>query len=376
MVFVLQLLLAAAPLVALPAQPPGIPWPTDRWPSGPLPSGLDRAALVRLLEVVDRTDEVLGETRAVVLVHGGRLVAERYRSGFTSQMPLISWSMAKSITHALVGIAVRQGKVNPAQPMGNPRWPPGDPRAAIPWKQWLQMVDGQAYREIQARNPADNDAAKMLFGEGRQDVAAYAASLPLIHRPGEHWNYNSAATNLVSEALVRAIAPQAKSPEERRAAMIGFMLSELFGRIGMISAQPQFDASGTFIGGEFVYATARDFARFGLLYLRDGVWEDSRVLPEGWVDFARTSPSTSDGNIYGAGFWVAPVDGQPRPPYGSAIVGPRDSFQAQGYEGQITLIVPSKDLVLVRLGHMPESGWRALSRWAADVVALFPAAKP
>lgn len=376
MILVLKLLMAAAPLVPLPAQPHDVPWPTDRWPSGPLSSGFDRAALVRLLEVVDRTDESLGETRAVVLVHGGRLVAERYRPGFTSQMPLVSWSMAKSITHALVGIAVRQGKVKPDQPMGNPRWAPGDPRAAIPWKQWLQMVDGQAYREIEATNAAENDAARMLFGEGRRDVAGFAAGLPLIHRPGEHWAYNSAATNLVSEALGRAIAPQAKNPDERRAATMGFMLSELFGRIGMNSAQPQFDASGTFIGSAFVYATARDFARFGLLYLRDGVWEDSRILPEGWVDFARTSPSSSDGNIYGAGFWVAPANGQPRPDYWSAIVGPRDSFQAQGYEGQITLIVPSKDLVLVRLGHTPETGWRALSRWAAEIVALFPAAKP
>jgi len=375
MLLVAALLLLAAPLVPLPAQPAGVAWPTHQWPTNPLPAGVDRAALSKLLDDVDRVDDFFGETRAVVLVQGGRLIAQRYRDGYGPGTRLVSWSMAKSIAQALVGIAARQGKLDPDRPMGNPRWPPGDPRAAIPWRQWLQMVDGQAYREIGVKNPAESDAAKMLFGKGRLDAAGYAAGLPLIRRPGEHWNYNSAATILVAEALTRAIAPEAVTPDARRSAMRAFMRRELFDRIGMASAQPEFDASGTFLGSALVYATAMDFARFGYLYLRDGVWEGSRVLPEGWVDFARSTAPGSDANIYGAGFWIAPEDGHPRPPYGSAILAPRGSFQAQGFEGQITLIVPSKDLVLVRLGHMPERGWRALSRWAASVVSLFPDAR-
>lgn len=366
------LLCLAAPLVPLPAQPAGVAWPTQRWATGPLPAGVDAASLATLLDAVDRVDDLLGETRAVVLVHRGRLVAERYRAGFGPTTPLVSWSMAKSITQAVVGIAVRLGKLDPDQPMGNPRWSRGDARAAIPWRQWLQMVDGQAYREIGVKNPAESDAAKMLFGEGRRDAARYAAALPLIHRPGEHWNYNSAGIILVDDALARAVSPEAATPDARRSAMRAFMRRELFDRIGMASAQPEFDASGTFLGSALVYATAQDFARFGLLYLRGGVWDGSRILPEGWVDFARTPAPNSDANLYGAGFWVAPPDGQPRPPYGSAILAPRDTFQAQGFEGQVTVIVPSKDLVLVRLGHMPEWGWRALSRWVAKVVALFP----
>ncbi len=372
MLLALGLLFLATPLVPLPAQPAGVAWPTQQWPAVPLPSGVDAAALTQLLDAVDRVDNFLGETRAVVVVHRGRLVAERYREGFGPKMRLISWSMAKSITQGLVGIAVRQGKLDPDQAMGNPRWPADDARGAITWRQWLQMVDGQAYVEILAPNPAVHDASKMLFGEGRLDAAGYAARLPLIHRPGEHWNYNSAGINLATDALIRAIAPAARNPDARRSAMRAFMQRELFDRIGMVSAEPQFDASGTFLGSAFVYATAQDFARFGLLYLRDGVWEGSRILPEGWVDFARTPPTGSDANIYGAGFWVAPADGKPRPSYGSAIVAPRDTFQAQGYEGQLTVIVPLKDLVLVRLGHMPERGWRTLSRWVADVVSLFP----
>jgi CubicO group peptidase (beta-lactamase class C family) len=372
MLLIPLLLLLAAPLVPLPAQPADVPWPTQRWPTDPLSSSVDAGALAKLLDVVDRIDDLLGETRAVVVVHRGSLVAERYRSGFGPGMRLISWSMAKSITHALVGVAARQGKLDPDRPMGNSRWPPNDPRSAISWRQWLQMVDGQQYREILAPSPAENDAAKMLFGEGRLDAANYAAHLTLIHRPGKHWNYNSAGFILLSDALARAIAPQAATSDARRSAVRGFMQHELFERIGMTSAQPEFDASGTFLGSALVYATAQDFARFGLLYLRDGVWEGSRILPEGWVDFARTPAVGSDANIYGAGFWVAPADGKPRPSYGSAIHAPRDTFQAQGFEGQLTVIVPSKDLVLVRLGHMREFGWRALSRWVADVVALFP----
>ena len=372
MLLAAALLFLAAPLVPLPAQPEGVAWPTRQWPTGPLPAGVDADALSKLLDAVDRVDNLLGETRAVVLVQHGRLLAERYREGFGPGTRLISWSMAKSITQAMVGIAARQGKLDPDQPMGNPRWAPGDGLAAIPWKQWVQMVDGQAYREIGVANPAENDAAKMLFGEGRLDAAGYAARLPLIGRPGKHWNYNSAATILIADALTRAIAPDAVAPDARRSAMRAFLQRELFDRIGMASAQPEFDASGTFLGSALVYATAQDFARFGLLYLRDGIWEGSRILPEGWVDFARTPAPSSDANIYGAGFWVAPADGHPRPPYGSAIVAPRDSFEAQGFEGQLTVIVPSKDLVLVRLGHMPEWGWRALSHWVGKVVSLFP----
>ena len=372
MIAAVALLLLAAPLVLLPTQPGGAPWPTQQWPRGQPPVGVDVPALSKLLDAVDRVEDSLGETRAVVLVQRGRLVAERYRKGFGAGTRLISWSMAKSITQALVGIAAREGKLDPNKPMGNPRWLPNDARAAIPWRLWLQMVDGQAYREIGVRNPAESDAAKMLFGEGRLDAAGYAARLPLINRPGDHWNYNSAGIILTADALSRAVAPDASTPEARRSAMRAFMQRELFDRIGMASAQPEYDASGTFLGSALVYATAQDFARFGLLYLRDGIWEGSRILPEGWVDFARTPAPGSDSNIYGAGFWVAPSDGQPRPPFGSAILAPRDTFQAQGFEGQVIVVVPSKDLVLVRLGHMPERGWRALNRWVASVVSLFP----
>src|SRR5260370_4992708 len=217
MLLAAALLFLAAPLVPLPAQPEGVAWPTQQWPSGVLSEGVDADALSKLLDVVDRVDDFLGETRAVVLVQLGRMIAERYRDGFGPGTRLVSWSMAKSITQAMVGIAARQGKLDPDQPMGNPRWAPGDGRAAIPWIQWVQMVDGQAYREIGVANPAENDAATMLFGEGRLDAAGYAARVPPIGRPGEPWNYKSAGPILIAGALHPANAPDAAAPPAPRA---------------------------------------------------------------------------------------------------------------------------------------------------------------
>jgi len=369
------LVVLAAALVALPAQPSGVAWPTRDWPSATLPAGVDAAAVERALAAADRVDPELGETRAVVVVQGGRIVAERYARGFGPTTRLISWSMAKSITHALVGIAVRRGLVDVDRGMGNPRWPASDPRAAVTWRQWLQMVDGQDYHEVGVRDPAHNDAARMLFGEGRLDVAAFAASLPQVHAAGTHWNYNTAGIELVDDALGRVFAPGA-SAADRRARVAEVLRTELFAPLGMTSALPEFDAAGTFLGGSFVYATARDFARFGLLYLRDGVWDGTRILPAGWVDFARTRGPAPDGATYGAGFWVTPPAGDPARAHALTPDAPADLFTAQGHEGQLVTIVPSKDLVIVRLGLLDDfRGWRPLGRWLQALVAAFPDAR-
>jgi CubicO group peptidase (beta-lactamase class C family) len=348
-----------------------VPWPTVAWPTGPLPVGVtDR--LEHALAVVAAPRPGLGETRAVVIIHHGRLVAERYMPGFGPDTPLLSWSMAKSITQALVGIAVRRGLVDIDKPMGNPHWAATDPRAAIPWRNWINMIDGQDYHEIGVYDQTRNDAARMLYGVGRLDVAGFGASLPLIHAPGTHWNYNSAGVNLIADALGRVFAA-GTTPTERRARLLALMKDELFGPIGMTSAQPEFDSTGNFVGSALVYATARDWARFGLLYLRDGVWQGRRILPEGWVDFARTRTPVEDCDVYGAGWWVTPAVGRGKPYQALAPNGPRDLFLAQGHEGQVVVVVPSKDLVLVRLGLFDDrAGWSALGEWVASVVTLFP----
>ncbi|MBL8265497.1 serine hydrolase domain-containing protein [Steroidobacter sp.] len=367
---------AHAQLVPLPPQAPDVPWPTVEWPVGPLPEKMDAAAFrAAMNDAFDEPAHGLGETRAVVIIRGGRLIYERAAPGYTTSMRLVSWSMAKSVTQALVGIAVKQGKVNIDKPMGNPHWPADDLRAQIPWRQWLQMTDGQHYLEIQAKSIAESDASRKLFGPGRLDVANYCAGLPLADDPGKHWNYNSCGIVLTADALTRAVVPKPKSPDQRRAAMSTWMHANLFDVIGM-NPQPEFDATGLLYGSALIYASARDFARFGLLYLRDGVWDGQRVLPEGWVDFARTPGTSVNADIYGAGWWIAPKQGAGRPYPIYIDTGPeRDGFSAQGFEGQYTLVVPSKDMVIVRLGLTPEKDLRtgALKDWLGRVARSFPA---
>jgi CubicO group peptidase (beta-lactamase class C family) len=361
---------AAAPLHPLPPQPSPVPWPTVEWPTAP--AGVDAKKLEELLSVTAAPHPQMGETRAVVIIHHGQLVAERYMPGFSRSTPMLSWSMAKSVTHALVGIAARMGMIDPDKPMGHPLWPSSDPRSQTTWRGWLNMVDGQDYHENLAAQYSRNDAARMLFGEGRLDVGKFAASLPLVHEPGKLWNYNSAGINLITAALARTFVTSG-SVADRRREVLRVMRDELFMPLGMMSAQPEFDAAGTFIGSAFVYATARDWARFGLLYLRDGVWNGKRILPEGWVDFARTKTPADNCDVYGAGFFVTPESGPGKPYPALSQKGPRDLFFARGHEGQIVAIVPSKDLVVVRLGHFKDpEGFEALGGWLDEVMALFP----
>lgn len=361
------------PLTPLPAQPAGLVWPTHAWEVAPLPGDVERAAFdLAVTEAFAGVHEQMGETRAVLIVQGGRIVFERYSDGYAQDTRLVSWSMAKSVTQALVGAAVLQGRVSIDAPMGSPYWAAGDRRGSINWRQWLQMVDGSDYVES-ADNVAFSGNANVLFGPGRGDVARWAAARPLIHDPGAHWNYSSAATLLVSDALTRAIVADPRSPGDRRTRMRAWMETALFVPIGM-RAVVEFDPQGAFYGSSLIYATARDFARFGYLYLRDGVWDGRRILPEGWVDFARTPGPDASADIYGAGWWLTPAHGEGRPERSlitdNALA---DAFSAQGYEGQIIVVVPSRDLVLVRLGlfHDGEAGWRALGDWATRLIGAF-----
>jgi len=364
--------------VPLPPQPADVAWPTAEWPTGPLPANVDQQALRAAMDdAFVAHAKGLGETREVVIIQGGRLVYEQYAPGYAPDMALVSWSMAKSVTQALVGVAVQQGRVDIDKPMGSPHWDANDKRAQIPWRTWLQMTDGQRYLEIEAKTIADSDASRKLFGPGRLDVASYCAGLPLIHEPGTHWNYNSCGIVLTADALTRTIVPNPVAPEARRMAMMTWMRRNLFDVIGM-KAQPEFDATGLFYGSAFVYASARDFAKFGLLYLRDGVWEGKRILPEGWVDFARTAGTGKNADIYGAGWWVSPQEGPGRPYPMRIDVGPqREAFSAQGFEGQYTLVVPSKDLIIVRLGLTREQDLRtgALGVWMGRVARAFAPAE-
>ena len=374
LVFVISAASAAAQTLApLPPQPAGVAWPTAEWETAALPDDVDLPTFdLAVTEAFAGRHPLMGETRAVLIVQGGRIVFERYGEGYSRDTRLTSWSMAKSITQALVGAAVMQDRVAIDTPMGNPHWRAGDRRASITWRQWMQMVDGLDYTES-AENTAHAGNAIMLFGEGRRDVSLWASRRPLIHDPGTTWNYSSAATLLISDALTRAIVPQPRDANDRRRPMRAWMDQSLFDRIGMHPVV-EFDPQGTFYGSSLIWATARDFARFGYLYLRDGAWDGQRVVPEGWVDFARTPGPAQNTDTYGAGWWLTPAQGPGRPDRSLITdTGMADAFSAQGHEGQIIVVVPSKDLVLVRLGLFDGGveAWDSLGDWATRMIGAF-----
>ncbi|WP_436793827.1 serine hydrolase domain-containing protein [Actinospongicola halichondriae] len=346
-------------LLPLPSQPAGVPFPTSEWPTADLDPRVDADALHALLDHAFQQPEPddLERTHAVVIAQCGAIVAERYAPDAAPDDAFASWSMAKSITQALVGILVRQGRLNISQPIDVPEWSADDPRRQITIDQMLRMVDGLRFREaehigggsVRYWPPDESDVIPMLFGEGRDDVAGFAATLPKVAEPEEQWNYNSGASNLLSRLVSRTIGGGA---DEMRA----FMQAELFGPLGMTTPRPTFDAAGTFVGSAYCASSARDFARFASLYLRDGVWDGQRILPEGWVDYTRTGSPQSSGT-YGAHFWVIP--------------GSLGLFSCQGAFGQRILISPALDLVVVRLGNTAAEKVGSVVTHCRDLVDAF-----
>jgi CubicO group peptidase (beta-lactamase class C family) len=270
-------------------------------------------------------------TLAQLVMHKGEIVSEIYGPQVTAQTTLISWSMAKSMTHALVGIAQMDGLLNVSESHLLPEWR-SDDRRNITLQQLLEMRSGLSWVEDYVDGDA-SDVIEMLFGSGKDDIARYAIAQPLATAPGAEWLYSSGTTNIVTRLLGNALGDANGSHVN----IERFMRSRLLDAIDMY-AEPKFDAAGTFVGSSYVYATARDFAKFGLLYLRDGVCNGVRILPEGWVDHARTQHVFDEetGLGYGAHWWTLP--------------GERNSLVAAGYEGQYIMVIPDRDLVVVRLG--------------------------
>jgi CubicO group peptidase (beta-lactamase class C family) len=345
-------------VIALPPQPDGVPWPTEEWPAGEVPGGV---ALEELLaQAFDETGP-LATTYAVVVVQGGRLVAERYGGALehfdrppdpvTAETPLLSWSMAKSMLQATVGLLVGDSRLDLDAPLDVPEWAGADdPRQAITLRHLLAMRDGLDFVEDYVDDRA-SDVIAMLFGDGQADMAHFAADRPLAAPPGERFNYSSGTSNIISGVVARLVGPG--EPYAR------FLHERLFGPLGMASADPEFDEAGTWVASSYVRTTARDYARFGLLYLRDGMWDGRRLLPAGWVDFARTmvSESPEDGP-YGAHWWGVAGD-------------TRGTFRAAGYDGQSITLCPALDLVVVRLGKTGTEHDPDLAAWRAAVVEAF-----
>jgi len=357
---------AALPGVAVPP-PPGdpsqIPWPDgDRLPDPDAAAASDSGRLARVLEAAfdGRSYGAQTKTIAFVVVHRGRLVAERYRPGFGPHTQYRTWSAAKSIASALVGILVGEGRLRVAEPAPIAEWrAPGDPRAQITLEHLLHMSSGLEQRGA--------EADRVYFGG--VDAVAEITGARLEAAPGTRWHYANRDTLLLARAMREAIGDDA--------AYWALPYRTLLHRIGMRSTVAELEWGGNFVLSSQVFSTARDLARFGLLYLNDGIWNGRRILPEGWVAYTRRpAPARSTGLAalwryrvlglmgYGAQFWL--VGGLP--------FVPDDAYAAMGSRGQSVVIVPSRELVVVRTALDPEVGgvFFRHDRFMRDLLAVLP----
>jgi CubicO group peptidase (beta-lactamase class C family) len=359
----------AAELPALPSLsllPPADPealWPEgERVDLATTGEGIDRAALDASVAAAFAEPDPAHprNTRALVVVHRGRIVAERYAPGFDETMPLIAWSMTKGAMNALIGLRVKDGKLAVANQALLPEWrEEDDPRRDISLDGLLRMSSGLAFDESYDDPLAD--VTRMLFVA--DDMAKFAASKPLLHPPGSYWDYSSGTSVLLAGVLRETFASEddyLRYPHER-----------LFAPLGMRSAVLETDASGTLVGSSLLYASARDSARLGLLFLGDGVWGGERLLPEGWVAYTLTPTKSASDESYGAQMWLKLPEsaGYGEPPM------PDDAFYFLGHDEQIVAIVPSRDLVIVRLGLTQAGGDWDHARDLAPIVRAFPPAR-
>jgi CubicO group peptidase (beta-lactamase class C family) len=332
-------------------QPDDVAWPTSAWPTG------EASATVQQLVDAAFADPELADTYAVVVVQHGRLLMERYGGALPSfthaptpvnaDTPMLSWSMAKSVLHAAVGLLVDEGRLDPDAPAAIPEWAaPTDPRRQITLRQLLQMRDGLSWVE-DYEDERISDVIHMLFGEGKEDVAAFAAGHQLAEPPGTRFNYSSGTSNLVA----RLVGDLVGHGEATRA----FLRDRLFAPLGMHDATVTLDDAGTFIGSSYVYCSARSFARFATLYLRGGVWEGRVLLSRSWVDDAQKpmSVDADPATFYSHHWWL---DGL-------------GTYWASGYEGQRCVVSPPRDAVLVRLGRTPDVRYPAVRAWCDKVLS-------
>jgi len=347
--------------VPFPTQPPDVPWPTTEWCFGSFDDDVDGDAVAAAITAIGDTPEAEGVSLALVVVHRGRIVAELYGPATDVDTTLISWSMGKSVTATILGLLVGDGLLDIDAPAAVPEFA-GTGKAAITTRHLLAMRSGLEFVEDYV-DDAVSHCLEMLFGSGQHDMAHYAASLPLIHEPGTVWNYSSGTTNILARLAGDIVADGATDPETRRTAMESFMQTRLFDPIGMTTAAPKFDTAGTFVGSSYLYATARDFGRFGYLSLRGGQWDGLQLLPPGWVEYARTQVAVDTEPPYfgyGAQWWIWPTE--------------RGSLAAHGYEGQYTDVLPDRDLVVVHLGKVPVDVRPPLLDKLRRIIGAFPAA--
>jgi CubicO group peptidase (beta-lactamase class C family) len=344
--------------------PKTTPWPMgDVLPGAPLPAGIDATRLTRAIDAAFEPAE--GLTSAFVVTYKGRLIGERYMPGITATTPLESWSMGKSVTATLMGLLIQQGVYALDQPAPIPEWQkPGDPRQQIRIRDLMHMSSG-----IRIKAPDDPDfdptgtyPDHLFLYTGRVDSFKFAATRPPQWPPntvGRYRNTDPVLTNYLVRLAV----------EKRGQAYLSFPQRDLFDKIGIRSMVMETDPYGNFLGQGYELMSGRDWARLGNLYLQDGVWNGARLLPEGFVDFVSTlAPAWAADRrpVYGGFFWI---NGD------NAFPVPREAYYMAGAGGQTVLIIPSHDLVVVRIGHYKgqSPGTEAFRRALAQLLEAVPA---
>ncbi len=321
------------------AKKPALNQDTIAWPSG---NKITDSLYNKIEELNSVVDEAFAEpdtanpvnTRAVIIIKDGNILAEKYASSFDQQTKLIGWSMTKTITNAIVGVLVKQGKLKTEEPAPVAEWKEDD-RKKITLHNLLQASSGLAWQEIYG---GPSTATNMLFR--RKDAGTFAAQSKQESAPNTKWYYSSGTTNIISR-----ITKQTIGIENYHA----FPYQEIFYKIGAYSMVIEPDPSGTFVGSSFSYATARDWARFGLLYLNDGVWNNERILPDGWVKYSTTAAEAAPQGEYGAQIWLN-AGNKNNPNDKRFPEMPNDMYLMDGFEGQSVVMIPSRNMVIVRLG--------------------------
>ncbi len=313
---------------ALPAGADTIPWPRGDLIEDPVPQGINHEKLTHTIaQAMSDTIPYKG-TFALMVVYKGQPIAEVYRDDFSASTKFLSWSMAKSVTNALVGMRVNDGQLAIDRPLAIPEWQQ-DERQNITLNNLLQMNSGLAWNENYGNL---SDVTVMLHKAG--DMGLYTQQKSYKYPADSVWMYSSGSTNLVCRELRKTFSDDQ--------AYYAYPRQALFNRIGMRSAIFEVDASGTFVGSSYLYATMRDYARFALLYLNDGNWLGEQILPDGWVDYTTITANGSEGR-YGAFFWLNRSGEYPD--------APEDLFLCKGHDGQFICIIPSRELVVVRTGY-------------------------
>jgi CubicO group peptidase (beta-lactamase class C family) len=335
------------------------PWPAgDAGATAPAPAGVNAAAIQAALDWGMAQKE--HNTRAIVVVYRGKIVGERYAPGWTKDTPQISWSQGKSITAALIGVLVRQGRLRVDDPAPVKEWQgKDDPRRQIRIRDLLRMSSGLDFANLGLAGAAsftrENEHMRIYF-DGL-NVFEHAVNQPPEIPPNTQWRYRNSDPLTLGKIIRETV-------EARGENYLTFPQRALFDRIGARNFVLETDAWGNFIMTGYDYGSARDWARFGLLHLWDGVWLGERILPEGWVEFISTPAPADKSRGYGGLFWLN---------RGGAWKGvPEDAFMASGFMGQHTMVIRSRDAVVVRLGPSPQGSGRYFTELVTRLLEGLP----